>query len=264
MNLLEFAYTTNYTSKIESLAITSAKENWASNGKTYGVLSSYIHHTFSKIYNEYSASETTEQKNKKICILSDNSEACFNTGLFTENFESIYGYFTRNNGSNQTANQSWFFVDFVSESDYKLSKFKFLPERAVYFSNIADLIFDYRMDIRINMVHILIENKQRLPLSFQEKSEANQSLYFRGVADTLKKRLAANYKLAVPQYFPQQQTIQLLVPLCLEEEDTDKTSLALVLDRQDGFYIGSTCLTLEMAYQNARLIAKPEVDWLKS
>ena len=39
--------------------------------------------------------------------------------------------------------------------------------------------------------------------------------------------------------------------------------LALVLSKMPGgYYQGHTCLTMEMAYNNARLIARPESNWL--
>ena len=40
--------------------------------------------------------------------------------------------------------------------------------------------------------------------------------------------------------------------------------LALACEKkEDGScYLGRTCLTMEMAYNNARLIAKPESEWL--
>ena len=48
--------------------------------------------------------------------------------------------------------------------------------------------------------------------------------------------------------------IQLLLPLCLTG---DKPELALTIQREDGFYAARTCLTLDMAYNNARLIVAP-------
>jgi hypothetical protein len=35
-----------------------------------------------------------------------------------------------------------------------------------------------------------------------------------------------------------------------------------VVDRQDRCYVGYTILTVSMAYRNARLITRPESDWL--
>ena len=42
--------------------------------------------------------------------------------------------------------------------------------------------------------------------------------------------------------------IQLLLPLCLT---VDKPELALTIQRENGFYAARTCLTLDMAYNNA-------------
>lgn len=54
--------------------------------------------------------------------------------------------------------------------------------------------------------------------------------------------------------------IQLLLPLCLT---VDKPELALTIQRENGFYAARTCLTLDMAYNNARLICRPESSWIK-
>ena len=43
----------------------------------------------------------------------------------------------------------------------------------------------------------------------------------------------------------------------------DKPELALTIQREDGFYAARTCLTLDMAYNNARLICRPETSWIK-
>ena len=76
----------------------------------------------------------------------------------------------------------------------------------------------------------------------------------------MKKKVSANYKLAIPQYY--EGKIQLLLPLCLEDDETP--SLALTVTKVGNFYQGHTCLTLDMAYNNARLIAKPESNWLST
>lgn len=38
--------------------------------------------------------------------------------------------------------------------------------------------------------------------------------------------------------------------------------LALTIQREEGFYSARTCLTLEMAYNNARQICRPMASWL--
>jgi len=70
-----------------------------------------------------------------------------------------------------------------------------------------------------------------------------------------------NYRTAVPSYFPTRDKMNILLPLDLT--DDGMADVALVVERTDsGAYQGQTILTMEMAYNNARLICKPESDWL--
>ena len=59
---------------------------------------------------------------------------------------------------------------------------------------------------------------------------------------------------------PRRAYLRNLMPICLT--DMQFCDLAMVLDVFDGFYCGTTCLTLEMAYYHARLIGRPSVSWL--
>ena len=54
--------------------------------------------------------------------------------------------------------------------------------------------------------------------------------------------------------------IQYLLPVYLT--NMKKPDLAMTLEVMDGYYMGHTCLTLEMAYLNARVIARPLAPWL--
>jgi hypothetical protein len=70
-----------------------------------------------------------------------------------------------------------------------------------------------------------------------------------------------NYKTAIPQYTPRQKRIDLLLPLCLvNDRDVD---LALVVENcGNGNCLGHTVLPLDWAYNNARLVCRPDSDWL--
>jgi hypothetical protein len=83
-------------------------------------------------------------------------------------------------------------------------------------------------------------------------------MLFDGAVQLAKKKIESNYKVAVPQYY--QGKIQFLLPICLL--DMEKVDLALAVTKQNGYYTGNTCLTMDMAYNNARLIAKPGDEWL--
>lgn len=133
------------------------------------------------------------------------------------------------------------------------------PERADYFSDPSRLVFNWHLKVNKNYKHILddLNTSQRLPDSIKNSDRPLDTL--KGVIDTAIQRVKANYKLAVPHYY--QNKIQLLVPLCFGK--TDKPNVALVLDKMKGnYYQATTCLDMKMAYMDARLIAKPESNWL--
>ena len=134
------------------------------------------------------------------------------------------------------------------------------PERANYFKNPELLLFDWHYPIDIQFKHILDdpENKKRLPASFL--SSNNKINILTGAINTMIKKVTANYKMAIPQYYNGK--IQLLLPLCLMDSTTP--DIAIAVTKQATCYQGHTCLTLDMAYNNARLIARPQSNWLSN
>ena len=80
--------------------------------------------------------------------------------------------------------------------------------------------------------------------------------------DLALKRVEWNYKTAIPMYFPRQNRGSLLLPLALVDES--KVDLALVVSRHsNGSYQGETVLPLSLAYQDSRLVSRPDSDWLQ-
>ena len=76
------------------------------------------------------------------------------------------------------------------------------------------------------------------------------------------KRVEWNYKTAIPVYFLTRNLCSLLLPLCLSEEG--QVDLALVVEPlQSGAYQGQTVLPLDLAYNNSRLLTRPDSDWLR-
>lgn len=221
----------NYTEQLSKIADT---ENWSNT--TYpnnGILANYLVKTYDKLTSE-----------KKIII--GQNHALFNTGLFTKYHEPIYAYQTGTDISFLTAYE----LSTIGISDR--------PERANYFEKPELLLFDWHYPIDVYYKHILDDerNKGRLPKEFLNSN--NMVNILNGAIDTMKKRVSSNYKLAIPQYYDGK--IQLLLPLCLMSDD--KPDVAIAVTKKETCYQGHTCLTLDMAYNNARLIAKPESNWL--
>lgn len=228
-------FNVNWNDFTNDLLKMAAPEEWSND--TYpnnGILANYIVKTYEKLQSERN-------------IIFSNDYALFNTGLFTKYYEPIYAY---QSGKN---------ISFLT--DYELGNIavKERPERANYFENPELLLFDWHCPINIQYSHILDDdkNRKRIPKEILDRKDIINTL--NGSIDTMKKRVSCNYKLAIPQYF--EGKIQLLLPLCLKTDDIP--DIALTVTKKDGYYQGHTCLTLDMAYNNARLIAKPESNWLK-
>ncbi|MEI6050908.1 MAG: DUF3825 domain-containing protein [Bacteroidota bacterium] len=245
-----------YLGKIEEVLIKlkdmAMPENWeyshTPNPKPYPILFSYLLHTFTRIQEEGK-------------ILKHDKHSCFNTGLVTPNQEEIFMLFKE-----RPHNTDLYFVDFCKESNISMTKFCPLPERATYFNDVSELFYDTKIDLRINIDHIVEDtnNFARLPEQIRGVSQHQIINTLNGAIEHAKKRIKRNYKTAVPQYYRGQNftegQLQLLIPLCLT--DPAKADLALAIYKNGDSYNGRTCLTLDMAMNNARLITKPDDDWL--
>lgn len=253
--LLKFAFFPTYRQSIEFLALNLADpEDWDfsdSRKKTYSILGNYLEHTFRKIKAE-----------GKIAYSPKNDFASFNTGLVTKNLEQIYALFEQNKTPG-VGKAPYFFKAFCKESDLQFLRAfpNNHPDIANYFQNPEDLIFNPSCKLIPQIDHIIGDNLCRFPTSLQALGEAEIRLRLMGAIDEVKKRVRTNYKLAVPQYYGNR--IQLLLPLNLTPGSPNPDLALAVYKLQSDTYTARTCLTLKMAYNNARLIVKPQSSWLK-
>ncbi len=242
-----------HINELEEMAI---KEKWAFDGPDEKndsniILQNYIKHTFKRLYHLCQ----TPEKEKKY-IYCDGKILVFNTGLFTPNYSRIYILFKHEERNDD--DKKWSLWGFVEESHRKLYDCEYLPKKVDFFEKVENLIYNPEFELRINASHILNDknNVERIPADL--RNAANLQTLFEGAITKVKKKLESNYKIAVPQYF--EGRVQLLLPLCLRDEET--VDLVMVVTRNRNSYVGHTCLTPEQAYNNARLIAKPETQWL--
>jgi hypothetical protein len=249
--LLEFGYLGKIDEFLQKVNDIAVPETWnyshTPNDKPYPILYNYLNHTFMRL----------KEQNK---VVKNGTFYCFNTGLVTPNQQEIFAIF-------REGEKGTMFVKFCNESDSSMGFYSTLPERATYFDDPADLIFDNRLDFRINIDHIVDDevNFQRFPEEIKKNPKHQIVNTFNGAIEHAKKRVRRNYKTAIPQFYRGQYIpdgqLQLLLPLCLISPS--KADLALAVFKDKGFYAGRTCLTLDMAINNARLIAKPDDEWLK-
>lgn len=251
-SLYEFAQISNFPSVIEDLKNMVEEEDWTyhntSTTSTYPILENYIKNTYKRIAIE-----------KKISYSKDLKYCCFDTGLVTRGQgETVYMMFSEN--VNTAVDCYWHFCKFFKQGEHDVNKFDKLPEMAFYWDEPSKLIYDTRKDLVVNVEHIIADNKTRFPSPYNAMPDYQLKMVVNGCIELTKNKLKRNYKIAVPQYFFTGNTIQLLIPLCLSSPTI--ADLAIVVEDYGTMYRASTCLTLDMAINNARLLARPDRDWL--
>ena len=179
--------------------------------------------------------------------------ACFNTGLLTERGEDIICLFNKFSSDVYPYHLN----GFVKASDRRLMMyFSETPTVVSYFQDASKLYFDPMMEVVPNLDHIITDNFERFPEELKIKGEKYIGFLMNEAVRLTLTRCKRNYRIAVPQYYRGE--ITYLLPV-----DLDGHKLALALELLNDRYRANTIFTLDMAYKNARLLMKPEADWLE-
>jgi len=249
-DLLEFAWVPEVDNQLDELAKNVEDEDWGyhftNSEHHFPILYNYIRYTYKRVAEEH-----------KIILSEDGQFACFNTGLVTPHQEPVFSSFEINR---KVDVQPWFFKGWYRQGQRELNVFPELPDIAHYFDDPTCLVFDARKDFRVNVEHILNDTpRERFPEPYGSMDDYALQTNLRGAIDNARGRVRRNYKTAIPQFYRGQ--VQLLLPLCFS--NPQRADLALVVDRHSTFYRAATCLTIDMAYNNARQLTKPDRDWLQ-
>ena len=155
--------------------------------------------------------------------------------------------------------RKWHFKDFCEENSPLLKYTVPLPQRPQLIMNARSEAFHPGWPIRVNARHILedAENLSRIPQALQ--SFGNLPLLLDAAVELGRRQALAEPGIIAPQFYHGR--MQFLMPLYLSGRS--KADLAMALSIGDGYYIGETCLTPQMAYLNARLLARPTAGWLR-
>ncbi|NCD04321.1 MAG: DUF3825 domain-containing protein, partial [Clostridia bacterium] len=213
---------------------------------------------------------------------------------------ALFSTYKKDKYMQQNGGWEWGYRSFCvsGEGDGKLitRNFQKIPERASYlnYDRYQEFIYDFRKGQPvIDAGHIIIANLPRLPRKMiDECISVNNSLenfkfpdgrlnyaklkvevdhndqILKRMYNTLKiavedafNKVQWDYRMAIPIYYPKNDSISMLLPLALSDE---KINLALVCEWQpkSGRYQAHTILPLDMAYKCARLINRLDSAWL--
>lgn len=237
---------------LAALADLAEPEDWTGpvpSDRPFPILDSFLRYTHQRLVME-----------DKIAVSGNSEYAALNTGLLTPYAEEVFGLFRRNT---HEGGQPWFFLRWATESDRDLLReFDEPPQMAEYVSSASDLVYDWRRELKLAYGHILGDNIDRFPPDLAAQPRRAKQALDSAINWALRKA-RRNYKVIVPQWYPPlgESGAQFLMPLDLTGDGA--ADLALVVSAiGDQAYRGNTVLTLAMAYTNARLVARPDSDWL--
>ena len=294
--LTNWAYMGDMDEVLKSLAGIALKERWGqedSCGRSaYPVLKNYLTYTFYRLH-----------RTGKVLENKEGGIAAFNTGLVDETYESIYACFSPSTIEQPWRFEAFCTAGSRVWGKKLVNAFNPLPLRAAYFERKEDLLFDSTKTLCRDVNHILFDNIDRLPVAFLEEELdgdlnavealnsviASQKDSTRALAyDKLRvaidenvkikrrlinrlddaialaqKRAEWDFRTAVPAFNPAKDTNILLLPLDLTGDEQPDVALVVEL-MESGNYMGQTILTMQMAYNDARLVCRPDCDWLRS
>jgi hypothetical protein len=192
---------------------------------------------------------------------------CFNTGL-----QNAYGvdlvlafqqYKAKAGDKQGLARPDWVYKGPWAANDAHYRKIfgNRVPKIAWYSKDSHDFVFDtsYTLD-KEAFDHLFERAKERAGLP--NASDEVVRNYLRGAIENLVPKILRNYKVAIPVYFVEEKRMQMLLPF-VSASDANEVSCFLV-ERDDVHrcYHLKTVFDLDQAYFSARLITRPDKDWL--
>lgn len=250
-----------------SVAGRAVPEPWDIAGKNGGdrfqILRSYICNIFGRLRRE-----AAEGKPCKIVYSQDGQHILFNTNLsdtFGIDILIMSDVRKKVNGEEYYENPSIFLSGLKGKRQYRFSD-DANPVPATFFEDVNEVVFQSFWEIDTNyeqLSHIIQDNRNRFPREYQGRDAQEVAGDLQKAIDLARRMAKRNFKYIAPMYRPQTNRIQLLMPIYLSGSYKKAPDFALVLTPDDGIYAPETILSIEMAYQDARLITMPDESWLR-
>lgn len=195
----------------------------------------------------------------------DGKWVCFNTGLQNSHAVDLIAIFQKYvaKGGDSASKPDWVFKGCYPSNDaYHRQRFATaVPEIAWYSTDSRDFIFDtsYTLD-RDSFDHLFERAKERSGMS-NNTDEAVRN-YLRGAIENLLPKIKRNYKVAIPIYYVEERRMQLLLPFASARSSAEVSCFLIERNDSTKSYDLKTIFDLDQAYFAARLITRPDKEWL--
>jgi hypothetical protein len=225
-------------------------------------LKNYLNYTFVRLV-------TLEQGSpgEHFFLNADKTWICFNTGLqnsFGADLLATFQQYKPKPGCQAPQNKrpDWVYKGCHPSNDrrYRLVFGARTPKIAWYSNDSRDYVFDtsYSLD-KEAFEHLFERAKERAGLP--NVSDEVIRNYLRGAIENLVPKIMRNYKIAIPVYYVEEKRMQLLLPF-FSATAGDVSSFLVEREDANRCYRVKTIFDLDQAYFSARLITRPDKDWL--
>ena len=251
-------------------------EDWSSGVDSrlnYPILKSYIEHTLGRLI--YESAQLGAQK--KLVFSSNRKYVAFNTNLLSKFYNDVIIYGEADCGEHieelkiynprilKNGRMELYDLGFDVRDCRKLEDLIAPP---CYFQDVSEVIFNASWvvdtDNEEKLGHIVEERNFRWPIEYQSDPLHRKVEKLKTCIEHAVILARRNYKYIVPSYYPRVNKLQFLMPIYLEDDAKSPAAVIILSKHEEGkFYTPETTLTFEQAYNDARLIVKPESSWLK-
>lgn len=117
------------------------------------------------------------------------------------------------------------------------------------------------LDDTFHLKHIIDERKDRLPESLKSKSPVEIYMFLKMSIEYAVKMSKLDFNFILPSYSLANNEVQFLIPF-YEKIGEEEPSCVIVVSKMNNRWILKTILTIDIAYNNARLLGIPNANWL--
>lgn len=222
----------------------------------------------------------TDSKNAgKIRFSKDKKYATFNSGLLSDKVTDIFilGEVKASTDSEELRILNpWILTGGRTElKKYGFASDVLSTDMANFFEDLSDIVYNAELDVDVDdydkLCHCIDDGiaRNRFPEEYKKVWESGSKDdiidKFKQAIVRAQKIARRNYKYVVPQYRPSKDgkgSIQFLMPIYFKSNYSKAPDFALVLSKDETFYRLETVLELSWAYNNARVLCKPDNTWL--
>lgn len=224
-------------------------------------LKNYLNYTFRRL-----VALETANPGRYFVYSADGDWVSFNTGLQNHHAADLLAIFQRYKQRPDSLRRTvpdWVFKGCYTpnERQYRDRFGVNVPDIAWYSTDSRDFVFDtsYRLE-RDVFDHLFDRAKQRAGLP--NASDEVVRNYLRGALENLIPKIKRNYKVAIPVWYVEEQRMQLLLPFVSASDINDVSCFLVERDDPTKTYRLKTIFDLDQAYFSARLITRPDREWL--